>query len=410
MPIRRGRLADIQAQQVEVGRIRLGATETAQGSRGAYNKPVKLETFRLTSRSRELIEEAALLYGGECAPWQPQTGGAQQWQVFTERRSIAVIVPPEPVSQFYEAWAGGKCQRRCDGSRELINDVPCPCGPDPSQRRCKPTTRLSLMLAEMSGIGVWRLETHGYYAAAELPAVADLLSAAGGNVSARLEMEERQAMVPHPTKQGEEVATRFMVPVLHVQHTPAQLVQILGSNGTELRALESAPQRPALPAGEDRGALDPWAEPQPAPEDAAEQERMRVQWTLHTEHENAIAAATTPQRLAEVGRSIRQAGLDERFEQSLRLRWKDRQSVLAAQAAQPRSPQPPPPANVPAQNGQVDRVAEFQALQTTASAQGLTLSALRERYATFTNGEVLTQATGEQLAAFHADLRGNGND
>jgi hypothetical protein len=401
MPIRRGRLADIQAQQVEVGRIRLGATETKQGSKGEYQKPVKLDTFRLTSRSQELIEEAALLYGGQCEPWQPQSGGAQQWQVFTQRRSIAVIVPPEPCSQYYEAWTGGKCQRRCDGVRELINDVPCPCGPDPSQRRCKPTTRLSLMLAEMSGIGVWRLETHGYYAAAELPAVADLLSAAGGNVSARLEMEERQAMVTDPRDPSKEVATRFMVPVLHVQHTPAQLVQILGSSGVPALQATSAP--PGLPPVE----TDPWAEP-PALTAAVDpaQERMRVQWTLHTQFEDQIAQATTAQRLGEIGRAIRQGGLDDQFEQSLRLKWKDRQAQLAAQ-----TPQPPAPASgVPAQNGagQVDRVAEFQALQATASAQGLTLSALRDRFAVFTEGGVLTQATGEQLAAFHADLRGEG--
>jgi hypothetical protein len=400
MPIRRGRLADIQAQQVEVGRIRLGATEAAQGRSGSYNKPVKLDTFRLTSRSRDLIEEAALLYGGQCQPWQPQSGGAQQWQVFTERRSIAVIVPPEPCSQYYEEWKGGKCQRRCDGVRELLNDVPCPCGPDPSQRRCKPTTRLSLMLSEMSGIGVWRLETHGYYAAAELPAVADLLSAAGGNVSARLEMEERQAMVADPRDPTKEVATRFMVPVLHVQHTPAQLVQILGSSGVPALQATSAP--PALAQAD-----DPWAEPPAltATVDPA-QERLRVQWTLHTQFEDQIAQAATAQRLGEIGHAIRQAGLDDQFEQSLRLKWKDRQTALAASQV----PQPPAPASgVPAQNGagQVDRVAEFQALQTTASAQGLTLSALRERYGAFSDGGVLTQATGEQLAAFHADLRGD---
>lgn len=392
MPIRRGRLADIQAQQVEVGRIRLGSSTTKTSRAGKeYNEPVKLETFRLTSRSRDLIEEAVQLYGGEISEWQPQNGGAKQWQTFTERHSIAVIVPPDPVSQFYEVWASGKCQRRCDGLRELISDVPCICGPDPSQRRCKPTTRLSLMLAEMSGIGVWRLETHGYFAAAELPAVADLLSAVGGNVPARLEMEERSAVVPDPRKPGEEMITRFMVPVLHVQATPAQLIATLGSNGR--RELEAPPDRPALeaPAAPVTGAgqaLDP------------QQEQMRVWWALHTQFEDAMATASA-QALPGIGNQIRQSGLPDQFVASLRVKYTDRMKALQS------TPQPPPAANVPAQNGagQLDRNAEMMAIQATAAGLGMNLPALQAAFTDFTNGQSLTGATAEQLAEFHLHLR-----
>lgn len=401
MPIRRGRLADIQAQQVEVGRIRLG-TSTPKTARSGkeYNEPVKLETFRLTSRSKALVEEAASLYGGDCEPWQPQNGGAQQWQVLTEQRSIAVIVPPEPVSQYYELWFGGRCQRRCDGLRELLQEQPCICGPDPASRKCKPTTRLSLMLAELSGIGVWRLETHGYYAAAELPAVADLLSAAGGNVPARLEMEERSAMVPDPRDPSKEVATRFMVPVLHVQRTPAQLVEILGGQGTA-PALPSGPEQPALPAPEsalpEASSYDP------------DQEQMRVWWTLHTRFEGEIAQAQDPGRLAAVGRAIRQAGLPAQFTDSLRVKWQDQEKALKAE----RVPQPPPPApGVPSSNGQpvviesasVDKQAEWMSIQTTAAALNLTVSDLFGRFQARA-GKTVQQATGEDLAVFHEDLR-----
>lgn len=397
MPLRRGRLADIQAQQVEVGRIRLGtsAPKTARSGK-EYNEPVKLETFRLTSRSKDLIEEASMLYGGVCEPWTPQGGGAQQWQVLTERRSIAVVVPPDPVSQFYEVWSGGKCQRRCDGITELLNDVPCPCGPDPSQRRCKPTTRLNLMLTEMSGIGVWRLETHGYYAAAELPAVADLLSAAGGNVPARLEMEERTAVVPNPRKPGEEMITRFMVPVLHVQRTPGQLVQLLGgAPPTEaIEAPATPPERPALPAApSDSEPYDP------------DQEQQRVHQELHAQFLERIAEADSMEKLRGIGNSIVQSGLPTQSQHYLRRAWKDQQGKLAT-ATQP-TPQPPPPADVPVQNGagKLDRVAEFTALQTTAAALGLSFSGLRDRFAEFTNGGKLSESTAEQIFEFHRYLR-----
>lgn len=400
MPLRRGRLADIQAQQVEVGRIRLGSSKPRPSGRGI--EAVKLETFRLTSRSRDLIEEAAGLYGGECEAWEPHSGGAQQWQVFTERRSIAVVVPPDPVSQFYEAWAGGKCTRRCDGATELISNEPCLCGPDPSQRRCKPTTRLALMLLEMSGIGVWRLETHGYYAAAELPAVADLLSAVGGNVPARLEMEERQAMVPDPRKPGEQVPTRFMVPVLHVQRTPGQLVQILG--GAAPTALPGAPQPQALPPAPQPSALTAAAAEQ---EYDPEQERIRQQWVIHTDFENRIAAAAGPDMVG-IANAIRQSGLDEQFLASLRLKWGDRAKALSAAkaATEPepeRVPQPPPEA-IGTSRGTVDRSAEIMSIQTTAARMGLTLSGIRARFAEFTNGAAMDEATGEQLAEFHRFL------
>lgn len=401
MPLRRGRLADIQAQQVEVGRIRLGSSTPKTARSGKeYNEPVKLETFRLTSRSKDLIEEASLLYGGECVEWVPQNGGAKQWQVLTERRSIAVVVPPDPVSQFYEVWSGGKCQRRCDGITELLNDVPCPCGPDPSQRRCKPTTRLNLMLTEMSGIGVWRLETHGYYAAAELPAVADLLSAAGGNVPARLEMEERTATVPDPRKSGEEMVTRFMVPVLHVQRTPGQLMQILG--GTAAVPTIEAPEQPALPAATQPSALVAAA----AQDYDPDQERQRVQQALYAQFLERIVEATDTAGLQAVGRTIAQSGLPAQSQHYLRQAWKDQMGKLAAAAAQP-TPQPPPAADVPTQNGagKLDRVAEFTALQTTAAALGLSFSGLRDRFAEFTNGGKLSESTAEQIFEFHRYLK-----
>lgn len=239
-------ILELQRRQTEVGRIRIGeSVDTGRKDKNGnpIRRPKKLETFRFTSSSKQLIEQIAAIYGGAPAEWSPQGGGAKQWEVYTESRSISVVVPPGSVSQWYELWTGGMCSRRCDGQRELISDKPCMCPPDPAERKCKPTTRLSLMLADVPGIGVWRCETHGFYAATELPAVAELLAAAGGYVAARLELEQRTAKRP---KAGGGVETRhWMVPVLHVDAAPAQLLALTGGNG-----------RAAIPAADERQAIE----------------------------------------------------------------------------------------------------------------------------------------------------------
>jgi len=241
-------IKDLQRRQTEVGRIRIGETkDTGRKDKNGrpIMRPVKLEKFRFTSPSKALIEQVAEIYGGTPAEWDPQGGGARQWEVYTAAESLPVVVPPNSVSQWYESWAGGACIRRCDGQREMLQDQPCQCSPDPSERLCKPTTRIALMLADVPGIGVWRLESHGYYAATELPAVAELLAAAGGYVAGRLELEERSARRP---KDGGGMETRrWMVPVLHVDAKPAELLALTGSTPA---AIEAA-QTPAITAPND---------------------------------------------------------------------------------------------------------------------------------------------------------------
>jgi len=241
-------IKDLQRRQTEVGRIRIGETkDTGRKDKNGrpIMRPVKLEAFRFTSPSKALIEQVAEVYGGTPAEWHPQGGGAMQWEVYTAAGSLPVVVPPNAVSQWYESWAGGACVRRCDGEREMLQDQPCQCPADPTERVCNPTTRIALMLADVPGIGVWRLESHGYYAATELPAVAELLAAAGGYVAGRLELEERSARRP---KDGGGMETRrWMVPVLHVDAKPAELLALTGT--APVPAIEAA-QTPALTAAE----------------------------------------------------------------------------------------------------------------------------------------------------------------
>lgn len=235
-------ILDLQRRIAEVGRIRIG--QQVAGNNGR-KRPEKLTTFRLTSSDRTRIDQAAQLYGGAVAQWDAPAG--KQWEVVTDTDSLAVIVPPSDMcfSQHYELWSGGGCQRRCDGYNESISQGPCVC--DPEKRECSIHTRLSVMLADLNGLGVWRIDTSGYYAAVELQgAVAAIQMAAsrGQMLPARLRLEQRMV------KRLGEGTRRFAVPVLDVEISPGQLLggatpqPILVEQGTG-RVLEAV-ERPAL--------------------------------------------------------------------------------------------------------------------------------------------------------------------
>lgn len=202
----------LQRRLAEVGRIRIG-------QKAPKGNPQKLTTFRLTSADRKRIEQAAGLYGGRPGQWDAPAG--RQWEVITETDALDVIVPPSDMafSQAYELWSAGGCQRRCDGAQESISDKPCLC--DPDNRDCDIHTRLSVMLRDLPGLGVWRIDTSGYYAAVELSAAVDVIQMAAGRgqmLPARLRLEQRQIKRPN------ETVKRFAVPVLDIEVSPAQLL------------------------------------------------------------------------------------------------------------------------------------------------------------------------------------------
>jgi hypothetical protein len=204
----------LQKTQTEVGRIRLGGEKPNQRTPGR-----KLTTFRFTSPRKALIERIAELYGGKVEPWQPPRGAAQ-WQVITEAAEVPVIVPPQDPSesQWFEMWSAGGCQRRCDGVEEKISKSPCMCDPNPEQRDCKMHTRLRVMLEDVPGVGAWRVDTGSFYAAGELPGVAELLAMAQGAIPGKLFLDQRSVVRNGKTK-------NFVVPVLDATElTPKELM------------------------------------------------------------------------------------------------------------------------------------------------------------------------------------------
>lgn len=209
-------IIDLQRRISEVGRIRIGQQTTASNGK---SRPTKLETFRLTSADQTRIHQAARLYGGTPQQWQAPAG--PQWEIITHTDTLNVIVPPSDMSfsQHYELWSGGGCQRRCDGANESINQGSCLC--DPDKRECSIHTRLSVMLRDLPGLGVWRIDTQGYYAAVELQGAVEVVQIAAGRghmLPARLRLEQR--MVKRPGQQTK----RFAVPVLDIEVSPAQLL------------------------------------------------------------------------------------------------------------------------------------------------------------------------------------------
>lgn len=235
----------LQRRLTEVGRIRIGQLVPAKSGK---MRPDKLDRLRYTSADKSLLNQIANLYGGEVREWTPQGGGPKAWEVITDCAQVPVIVPPQSVTQWMEAWSGGGATRRCNGEFEMISGDACMCAAQ-ENFICKPTTRLTVLLRDIESIGVWRLESKGWTSAAELPGMADLLARAGGFIHARLYLK--------PVRQVTGGETRdFMVPALAVDGvTPAQLLAAGGELGNVSAIAGSAPL-----AIESKSDAQPYAE------------------------------------------------------------------------------------------------------------------------------------------------------
>ncbi len=208
-------LIGIQRRLVQVGRIRMGEKV------GGTGRPTKLERWRLTSRDQQRLQAAAEAFGGKVRPWQQREG---EFELYTETDALAVLLMPgQTLTQNYESWTGGGCTRRCDGETEQLTDGPCLC--DPEARECKPISRLNVLLPAVPGIGCWRLDSTGYYAASELAGAVDLLELAtsrGVLLPARLRIDQRSAL-----RDGQTL--RFGVPTLDIDVRPLEMHQIARS-------------------------------------------------------------------------------------------------------------------------------------------------------------------------------------
>lgn len=281
----------------ELGRIRLGDREVVLVKSGpnagkpamkdgkVVTRPRRLADFRLTSPWRHLLDAAKDAgIGGEVKPWSPSEG-RNEFELITDRDVLEVLVPPgEVLSQWMEEWSGGGCARRCDGRRMIVAqgksaDRACLCNPNGEtpmgELKCKPTTRLLLMVPGLPDLGVWRVESHGINAALELGKAVELTELAtrrGVIIPAELRIEHREIRKP-----GEPLK-RFSVPVLGFRFglgetlaalgfgDPGSLAMIAGTGPLEARPALNAGGTPELTLGDPTDAREPGARTGPVEE------------------------------------------------------------------------------------------------------------------------------------------------
>lgn len=379
-------ILDLQKRARELGRIRLGVQETftkRDGSQGT--RPAKLDRFRFTSPSKALLEKVATLYGGDVREWTP-AGGAQQWEVISNTARVPIMVPPQPVSQWYEFWTRSGCQHRCDGRTNVLTDEACdPEDPKHIEAVKKPTTRLNVVLRDIEGIGVWRAESHGFNAAIELPDVAEFLAQAGGYVNGWLSLEQRTSI--EQTDSGPKTR-HYMVPIIEVDVTPAQLMA--GHGRVAAPALAGGPvgATPALAAaGPDYVALAA---------DMTDGEQVRDLWR------QANAAGHMTQGLSE----------------HLQKRVAEIEASQSSAAGGAGAEVPPVPAAPPVVEPDADGVVDaevvddgdadsvWQQILAAAGRRGMSLADTEEECSVFLGGMSSAEASAGELGEYLKDLQG----
>lgn len=350
----------LQKRARELGRIRLG-------QKGDKGQPQKLDRFRLTSASEPLLRRVAELYGGEVQQWTPK-GGSPQFEVVTNSSRLPIMVPPQPVSQWFETWRASGCTHRCDGRTNVLTDELCdPEDPLHIEALAKPTTRLNVVLRDVEGIGVWRVETHGWNAAVELPDVAEFLAQAGGYVNGWLALEQRTSV----DNSGSKPATRhFMVPIIEIDITPAELM----AGGGAVAAIESRPAAAAIGAG-------PSAE-------------------VDTALVEAIGATKSRGDVRDLWTAL---GRDGRLTEQIKALLKARAEELTDDAAAP-------PEEPDVHEGEPEPNPDdvWRDIVTAAGKNGLSLSQVTNDFAQWSGGVLAEDANGFQLADYLAEITREG--
>ena len=367
----------------ELGRIRTGWSEPYTKEGRELRRPVRSKTIVLTSAQRSCLDAAADEWGGTVERWQPQGNNPEVWRLITERDGIEAILPPgDPLNQTLEMWSGGGCVRRCDGEVEKLSGKPCLClaqfGPDfhevPPMRGvpqvCRPHSRLSVFL-DLPDFGLWRIETHSYYAMLEMAGTIDMIKARVGMdvvIPIRLRIDPRVRLA-----NGKPTG----YPVIVIELLGRGVVAQILTGSVDGLALE-APTRQAIAAtaAHEESPTPPAAalgEPPPA-EQAEEPRQPGASEDLMAGLRSRIAAQTTEPDLRDLWRAI---GADQslqlvqsQIDELTRAMWARLNAIRAGTAEEP--PPPPPPVEAaPAEAEQEpDRVTTWMQVMAIAGQRG----------------------------------------
>ena len=194
-----------------VGRFRSGTL--------LNNRPMALDEWRVTSGDPEVARAVQAMLGGE-DPEEWETQSEEKWEVFTEAKSLAIVLDgPASLKTGMALWGRNGLIHSCDG--EVTTDgTPCPmAGKSVKERKeaakagfgCEPSIQVYFRLAEDPDLGKFKFFSGSWTMAAVIDQAEDALAALDGPALATLSLE----VVEFDTKAGRHV--RYTKPVLKVR-------------------------------------------------------------------------------------------------------------------------------------------------------------------------------------------------
>lgn len=256
-------IIDRQRKLNNVGEIRLGDVK------GEKMPGRPLYKFRLSTANKDLIEQAAQVFGGT----PTYNKDLAKWDLITDRTQLKAyisLLPRDPnnpdgdlqsVVQHYYRRDGRRWTHRCDGvtcdmwtkpaqdKKSILVQKPCQC--DPDKRICKMNTLLIVGLTEIPVSGVWKLSTGSTTFDAEIQGFIASMQSMGLNDMPVVLTYDKITKAAAP---GEK-ADNFPVVRVDVDQNPVSLPELYGqirakALGQGPAGLGSRPTAPELPATE----------------------------------------------------------------------------------------------------------------------------------------------------------------
>lgn len=238
---------------------KFGAGWKPEGGKGY---PIKSDKFVAMHPDREMAGAVAVAFGGEVEEvTDKMMRPATQFRVKTKTSQMDVMLSTSGAfTSYYEVWTEGGVAMRTDGRTNLVTGTPLPhpC-PDPdlfdstqeavaaakawakANGDLKLTTRFQVTPLDLPSLNPWKVETHGWIAAATFADVAEKLL-----VFARMGIPFVQARLTLTNQRGNEVLSPADVEKRKGQKGVRTMLdgQVVGTANFVLWGLEIVTQTP----------------------------------------------------------------------------------------------------------------------------------------------------------------------